>query len=174
MKELIHMAAIAACTESGVLGKDNGIPWHIPDDFKRFKQLTGSSPMIMGRKTYESLPGVLPNRPHIVISRSPGDDDRVVYTDDINEAIDMARLYCSKNGLERFFVIGGAEIYKQMIDQCSLLYLTLVKEDWTGDTFFPLDMIDNKWEIIGKDDHPDCTFTFWYNSDIVKEDNTIH
>src|SRR5690606_29270090 len=101
---------IAAAAENNALGKDNQMIWHLPDDFKRFKQLTSSHYIIMGRKTFDSLPGMLPNRTHVIITRQQDyTAENCIIANSLEEAIKA----CPQD--EEVFVIGGGEIYKQSI-----------------------------------------------------------
>lgn len=129
------ISLIVAVAKNNVIGKDNKLIWHISEDLKRFKQLTTGKTMIMGRKTFESLPGVLPNREHIVVTRDKNftiDSDKVEVAYDLNSLI---KEYINSD--EEIFVIGGADIYKQMLPYASKLYLTKIDKDFDGDTFFP-------------------------------------
>jgi dihydrofolate reductase len=124
--------AIVAMALNRVIGKGNKIPWHLPEDFKWFKKTTMGHPILMGRKTFESIGKPLPGRRNLVVSR----------TAEI-EGVEIVR------DLERFepaafeedgkavFVMGGAEIYRQLLPRCQKIYLTLVKREYDGDAFFP-------------------------------------
>lgn len=127
---------IAALGEkTRVIGRNGKLPWHIPVDLKRFKTLTMGHPIIMGRKTYESIGKVLPGRTNIVITRNemfsgPG----IVVAHSVEEAINKA---AEQDGQE-IFIIGGAEIYRQTMAIADRLYLTFVQDNSTGDIFFPV------------------------------------
>jgi dihydrofolate reductase len=139
---------IAAIAENNALGKENRMIWHLPDDFKRFKNLTTGHPIIMGRKTFESLPGILPNRTHIVITRQNNyrqENCIVVHT--IKEAI--ALIPEGENG----FIIGGGEIYKLAMTIADKLEITQVDANFEADAFFPeIDL--SEWDIVNKALHP--------------------
>jgi len=123
---------IAAVAANGVIGRDNKLPWRLPDDLKHFKALTMGRPMIMGRKTWESLPGRLPGRPHIVVTRN-GDyrAEGAAVVDSLNAAIDAA------GAVDEVFVIGGAQLYGQALAIADQLQLTEIAADFEGDTHFP-------------------------------------
>ena len=124
-----------AVAKNNVIGKDNKLLWHISEDLKRFKQITSNKKMIMGRKTFESLPGVLPNREHIVVTRDKNfkvDSDKVTIVNDLNSLLEKY-----SNCEEEVFVIGGAEIYKQLLPYTHKIYLTTIDETFDGDTYFP-------------------------------------
>ncbi len=125
--------AIAAMSLNRVIGSGNRIPWHLPEDFKWFKQTTTGHVIVMGRKTYESIGRPLPNRTTVVVSRSgatiPGVES-VSSLDELDPDGDLLR------GRE-VFICGGAEIYRQLLPCCSDLYLTVVKREVEGDVFFP-------------------------------------
>ena len=123
---------IAAIAENNALGKDNKLIWHLPSDLKRFKKVTSSHAIIMGRKTFESLGKALPNRTNIVISRNPNyiaKDCTLVHS--LQEALNL-----TKND-DNAFILGGAEIYKQAIDLADKLDLTFVHHSFEADAFFP-------------------------------------
>lgn len=121
---------IVATSKNGVIGNDNSLIWHLPADLKHFKNLTTNNTIVMGRKTYESIGKALPNRRNIIITRQ-GDynpeDCEVV------SSLEEALLLCAEN----CFIIGGGQIYKQSIDMADKIYLTLIDEEFEGDTYFP-------------------------------------
>jgi len=122
--------AIAAMSLNRVIGSANKIPWHLPEDFKWFKQLTIGNVVVMGRKTFESIGKPLPNRETIILSRSqysfPG----------VRTISDLSQINLTADSRE-VFICGGAQIYAQALPSCSDLYLTLVKREVEGDAFFP-------------------------------------
>ena len=113
-----------------VIGAHNKIPWHLPEDFKWFKQLTTGNVIVMGRKTFESIGKPLPNRETIVLSRSQFSSPGVQMISDLSQ-IDLA------GESREVFIVGGAQVYAQALPLCSDLYLTLVKREMEGDAFFP-------------------------------------
>ena len=124
-----------AVAKNNVIGKDNKLLWHVSEDLKRFKKITSNKKMIMGRKTFESLPGILPNREHIVITRDQNfkvDSDKVSIVHDLNSLLEKYSK-CE----DEIFVIGGAEIYKQLLPYTQKIYLTKIDETFEGDTHFP-------------------------------------
>lgn len=133
-----HISLIAALGHNNVIGKDNGLLWHLPDDLKRFRTLTKGHPVIMGRKTWESLPEnvqPLPGRTNIVITRdvtyeAPG----ATIAHSFSEAFDVAK---ETEGAEEIFVIGGGEIYRIALPFATRLYLTLVDDPTPGTVTFP-------------------------------------
>lgn len=162
MKRIVMIAAVA---ENNVIGSENGIPWRLPNDFKRFKQVTQGHNIIMGRKTFESLPGLLPNRTHIVITRDPNykasallGQSRVIVVKSLEKALER----CPSN--DTSYIIGGGEIYIKGIEIADELDLTKVHTTVKGDTFFPA--IDPKvWDLTAvernwKDANHECDYTF--------------
>ena len=124
---------IAAIGKNRELGKDNDLIWHLPNDLKFFREVTTGKTIIMGRKTFDSLPKMLPNRKHIVISSSNNFNSEVKVYKDIKQL-----LLDYKNSMEELFVIGGASIYKQFIDIADKLYLTEVDaECMDASVYFP-------------------------------------
>lgn len=124
------MIAIAAMSLNRVIGAGNQIPWHLPEDFKWFKQMTTGHVVVMGRKTFESIGKPLPNRETIVLSRRAFSHPRVKTIRSLDE---LAPLVAGR----RVFIAGGAQIYAQTLPLCSELYLTLVKREVAGDAVFP-------------------------------------
>ena len=125
-----HYKAIAAMAENRVIGYENGIPWHLPDDFKWFKKMTLGHTLLMGRKTFESIGKALPGRQTIILSRQAFKANGTTSVQSL-EAIEAA----SEN--ELIWIAGGAEIYKLLLPKCSDLYLTRVHAQPKGDTYFP-------------------------------------
>lgn len=128
------ISLIAAINKNYVIGKNNKLIWHIPEDLKRFKKITLEKTIIMGRKTFESLPKILPDRKHIVITRNRNyfiSDSRIVVVHDIEDILKY------KACPEEVFIIGGEKIYSRMLPHCSRLYLTEIMSSESGDTYFP-------------------------------------
>ncbi len=132
---LSHIAALA---QNNVIGTEGGLPWNLPEDMKFFKEKTQGHIIVMGRKTFESFPKPLKNRLHVVITRQKdyvAPEGVAVFPD-----IDSALKFCQKNiptWPEEIFIIGGGEIYKQTLPQTDRLYLTLIDQDYPGDTRYP-------------------------------------
>lgn len=134
-----HFKAIAAMSQNRVIGNGNKIPWHLPEDFKWFKQLTTGNVIVMGRKTFESIGKPLPKRTTIVISRSGFAHPGVSTVSDWHQ-IDLGK------ELREVFICGGAQIYQQTLALCSDLFLTVVKRNVEGDAFFPA--FENDFELV--------------------------
>lgn len=129
----MKLTEIAAIGKNRELGKDNQLIWHFPQDLKFFKEQTKGHTIVMGRKTFESLPGMLPKRHHIVISKSGAKfPEEVEVFSSIDAFVDA---YQTKQ--EEIFVIGGATIYKQMLSLCHRLILTEINQSYDADVFFP-------------------------------------
>ena len=146
--EIFLVVAVAgAWQEGGVIGAEGGLPWHIPADLRRFKALTMGLPMVMGRKTFESLPGLLPGRRHIVLTRSRRwDEDGAEVVHSVDEALQRA------NG-PHVAVVGGAEIYRLFLPLAERIEWTQVHAEPEGDTRFPgLDR--SEWTESLRDNHP--------------------
>jgi len=139
---------IAAVAENFALGKDNELVWHLPDDFKRFKQLTTNHYIIMGRKTFESFPKPLPNRTHVIITRQQDyAAEGCLVVANLADALAMV----PKD--ENAFVIGGGEIYALALPFTDVIELTKVHAHFEADTFFP--EIDAKqWKLVSEEYHP--------------------
>jgi dihydrofolate reductase len=147
---------IAAIDENSVLGKDNQLIWHLPEDLKRFKRLTTGHAIIMGRKTFESLPKALPNRHNIVVTRNQNySKEGVTVCHSLEAAIE-----CAKND-DQPFVIGGGQVYEQAIELADVIELTKIHAQFEGDVFFPeIDL--KKWSIEKEErmSHPDFEYSF--------------
>lgn len=136
--------SVAVCNNN-IIGGDNKLLWHIPDDLKRFKENTMGKTMIMGRKTFESLPGILPGRTHVVLTRDKSfkvDSENVIIIHSLEEILSTY-----SNTEEEVFIIGGGQLYKSTIDHCQKIYLTTVNKDFEGDTYFP-DINYDEWDIL--------------------------
>lgn len=141
------LSIIVAVAKNNVIGKDNKLIWHLPEDLKRFKRLTTGHTIIMGRKTFESLGRVLPNRKHIVLCNDAEmniDDENV----EVIDSIDKIEKY--ENSEEENFVIGGASIYKLLLPKASKLYITKINQEFDGDVYFP-EIDENEWKIVERE-----------------------
>lgn len=139
---------IAAVGLRNELGKDNQLLWHLPNDFKHFKELTSGHHVIMGRKTFESLPGILPNRTHVVISRNPAwQKEGVLLASSLDAAFGLV-----PDG-EQAYVIGGGEIYRQALPHSDRIELTRVETQMEADTFFP-EINPEEWTLVTEEAHP--------------------
>ena len=155
---------IVSVSENLVIGKDNKLLWNLKSDLKRFKELTTGHPIIMGQKTFESLPkGALPNRTNIVLTdNNKFTAPKIITAYNITESLQIAKL---KNGTNcEVFIIGGGSIYKQFLDYADTIYLTKVHINIEGDTTFPKLNLD-KWELVSekfksKDDKNEYDHTY--------------
>lgn len=148
------ISLIVAVAQNGTIGINNSLPWHLPDDLSFFKKNTVNKPIIMGRKTFESLGRPLPNRDNIIISRqdAPADlPERVYYFNSLEQAI------AANKHVDEIMVIGGAELYRTALPYMDRLYLTLVESEVTGDTFLPevLALPFKKAKITFSENHPE-------------------
>ncbi len=126
------ISLIAAVADNGVIGLDNRLPWRLPADLKHFKHLTLGKPIVMGRKTWESLPGLLPQRRHIVVSSNLGyeaEGCEVVHS--------LEQALAAAGGVPEVMIIGGARLYEQALPRARRMYLTLVHAQVEGNVFFP-------------------------------------
>ena len=139
------ITVIYARAKNGVIGKDGDLPWRLPADLKRFKALTMGKPMIMGRKTFESLPGLLPGRRHIVLTRKERwDSGGAEIARSIDEALAIA-------GDGDVAIIGGAAIYDVFLPRADRVELTQIHAAYEGDTYMP--PLGSEWEITTREDH---------------------
>ena len=129
---------IVAVAENGVIGRDGAIPWHVPSDLKSLRRLTMGKPVIMGRKTYDSIGKPLAGRDSIVVTRNADSDaEGIERASSIDEALDIARAYAVKRGVNEITVIGGAEIFAAMLSVADRICLTRIHARPDGDTYFP-------------------------------------
>ncbi len=128
---MTQISIIAAMTNNHVIGKNNALPWHLPADLKHFKNITMGKPIIMGRKTFESIGKPLPGRQNIILTR-----DKNYHIDGCTIIHSLDELQSCTNAAE-IFVIGGAEIYKQLLPLTQKLYLTFIDTEIDGDSYFP-------------------------------------
>ena len=154
-----ELTIIAAASINNVIGFDNKLKWNIPKDLKRFKELTQGHSVIMGRKTFESLPSPLPNRRNIVVTRNKEySPEGIEVFSSVEDAIDVC-----KDDLQPF-IIGGGEIYSQTINLVDKIELTRVYKDYQGDTFFPdipLDKFELDSELVNYlDDDSNTKYSF--------------
>ena len=161
------LSLIVATTEDGVIGKEGKLIWRIPTDLKYFKKKTMGKKMIMGRKTFESLPGLLPGREHIVLTRRK--DFEV--PEGVKLIHDFKEVDIYLNSDEEVFLIGGGEIFTHFLPLCSKLYITWVKKDFEGDTYFPVEEIKKFTEVkreLAFDDYSgiELEFTVYERKDI--------
>ena len=151
---------IVAAAENNAIGKDNDLIWSLPNDLKRFKKLTSGHSIIMGRKTFDSFPGLLPNRKHIVISRNKN----ISFSDEVTVVNNFEDAIRETGDDENPFIIGGGQIYKLAMDVGDKIELTRVHEEFKADTFFPK-IDENKWKLIHeefneKDERHQFSFTY--------------
>ncbi len=159
------LASVVVISKNNVIGCENNLVFNIPEDLKRFKKVTssGSGIMIMGRKTFESLPGILPNRHHIVLTTNSNYDvansDKVSIITNIDEII---KKYADSE--EEVFIIGGGQIYNKLMPYTNKLYITLVDKEVEGDTFFPelnyseFDVVYQSEDIYSETEN--CTYKY--------------
>jgi dihydrofolate reductase len=144
----MKLSLIVATDEKGVIGKDNIIPWHMPADMAHFKQTTLGHPIIMGRKTFESIGRPLPGRQNIVVSRQPDfSPDGVQVAHSLDQAIALAVV----SHVKEIFIIGGQSIYEEALAKASKIYLTLIHTDVEGDRYFKYE--PSEWQEVSRQHH---------------------
>lgn len=141
---------IYARSANGAIGHDGNLPWHLPADLKRFKALTMGKPMIMGRKTFESLPGLLPGRRHIVLTRRHDwQPEGAELVGSLEEALESAK----QSGSDEIAIVGGAEIYDIFRPHANRIEVTHIHRDYAGDTF--MHPLGPEWIESAREDHPE-------------------
>ena len=135
---MMKVSLIVAMAQNGVIGRNNKLPWHLPEDLRYFKQTTMGKPIIMGRKTYDSIGRPLPGRTNIVVSRQTdlSYPEGVRLVSSVEEAITLAESICLIDGSDEVMVIGGEQIYALAVESADRLYLTRVHADVDGDAYF--------------------------------------
>lgn len=147
----MRLSILVAMAKNRVIGKNNALPWHLPADLKHFKALTMGHPIIMGRKTYESIGRLLPGRTNVIVTRQKAYQVAGAIT--VN-SIDDAFKVCQAgvDGNDEVFLIGGAELYRQTFELCDRIYITEIQQDFDGDTFFPAFNME-EWKEIAREKH---------------------
>lgn len=152
------LSLISALSANGVIGRDNGLPWHLSADLKYFKARTMGKPMIMGRTTFESFPKPLPGRPHIILTRDENYAGNVEQYEhcfvvhSVEEALTLAASLSKSADKAEVFVVGGAQIYALFMARVQRLYLTEVKAVVEGDTYFP-EYDKRQWREVRREEH---------------------
>ncbi len=141
------LSIIVAVAKNNVIGKDNQLIWHLPEDLKRFKKLTTNHTIIMGRKTFESLGRILPNRKHVILCN---DAEMNIKNENVEILDDISKLEKYKDSEEENFVIGGATIYKLLMPYANKMYVTHINEEFEGDVYFP-EISENDWKITERE-----------------------
>ena len=153
------LSIIVAKAKNNVIGKDNSMIWKLPNDLKRFKEKTSGHTIIMGRKTFESLGGILPNRKHIILSSNP---DFNIDSDCVKVVHSLFELQEYMDDEEEHFVIGGTIIYNLLMPYCKKMYVTQLDKEFEGDTIFPK-INEEEWEEVSRENGPeDCINDFGY------------
>lgn len=160
-----NISLIVAVSNNHVIGKDNTLPWHLPEDLKRFRALTTGHHIIMGRKTYESLGRLLPDRTTMIVTRNPNFQvEGAVVVHSLAEAI------AACNNDSEAFIIGGAELYQQGLKYAQKLYVTQVDITVDGDAFFP--PIDKEiWQEVARESHVSVKGTTFHYLTYIKRHN---
>lgn len=152
----ISVALIVAAASNGVIGVNNQLPWHLPEDLKYFKNITMGKPIVMGRKTFESIGRALPGRLNVVISRQADLPlpEGVVLQSTIEQALEYAKQYAAEQGIEQVMVIGGEQIYRASMAYADTLYLTEVDAAIEGDAWFEYQA--DEWQLQHAESHAAC------------------
>lgn len=149
----VRVSHVVAVAMNGVIGLEDELPWRLPSDLKRFKQITMGKPVVMGRKTWESIGRPLSGRANIVVTRSSDFSVKGVrVASSIDGAMELAHSLALDMGADEICIIGGGEIYRQTLPATSRIYLTRVMTEMAGDTYYPeLDM--DEWEEVAREHH---------------------
>ena len=149
----IKIALVVAVARNGVIGEHNGLPWKLPSELRRFREITLGHPCLMGRKTWEGLKGPLKNRDNIVLTRGPGiNREGVLTVHSLEAGLAAGRRLAAGRGVPWIMVIGGGELYRQALPLADRLYLTEVDMDAAGDTSFPA-LEPGKWRESARVQH---------------------
>jgi dihydrofolate reductase len=143
------ISLVVAAAKNNTIGKDNQMPWHLPNDMKHFKNITWGMPVVMGRKTFESLGKPLAGRKNIVITRQPRwKAEGTIAVKSLDDALFVAK----ETDAKEVMVIGGGEIYRMAFEKAKRIYLTRVEAEPEGDTFFP-ELDPKVWHLVSQKDH---------------------
>ena len=150
---MVRIAVIVAAAENGVIGSANGLPWHLPEDLRYFRRMTMGKPIVMGRRTFESIGRPLPGRTNIVISRNPAYAAAgVKVVESLDQALCLARERAREEEVPEVVVIGGAQIYRQALPCADRVYLTEVHASVAGDVLLPT--VDwHEWREVSRESH---------------------
>lgn len=152
----MRIAMIAAMSKNRAIGKDNALLWHLPNDLKFFKDSTMGKPIVMGRKTFESIGRPLPGRENIVVTLDPNwHHEGVTVVHDLEIALQTASRVAEQSGVSEVMVIGGAQIYQQALPWADRLYLTRVDAVIDGDAFFP-EFSEESWNLLSEKSYQAC------------------
>jgi len=145
---------IVAMASNRVIGRNGGMPWHLPGDLRHFKKTTLGKPLIMGRKTFQSIGRALPGRTNIVVTRDPGfEAEEIVVVINFDAAISQAREIAQDDGVDEIMIGGGGEIYRRALPHADRIYLTEVDRNIDGDVTFP-DFDRKEWREHRREQHP--------------------
>lgn len=149
----VALSFIVARSDNGIIGRDGRLPWHIPADLQHFKRLTVGKPVVMGRKTYESIGRPLPRRTNIVVTRDAAwHQDGVVAAHDIPTALALAYEDAHRTGSDEIMIIGGGELFRELLADAKRVYLTEVHDHYDGDAVFDLDFALG-WRELTRERH---------------------
>ena len=141
------ISLVVAASTNNVIGSDGGLPWHLPDDLRHFKRLTTGNPIVMGRRTFESIGRPLPDRRNIVMTRDPDYMARGCdVVSSVREALDI------EADADEVMIIGGGQVYRDFLPHADRIYLTRVQADVEGDTYFP-DIDEAGWRLVSSEPH---------------------
>jgi dihydrofolate reductase len=165
----MRVCLIWAMTKNRVIGRNNQLPWHLPDEMRHFMRTTLGKPVIMGRKQFQSMGKPLPNRANVVLSRNPDfAPDGVAVVSTLDDALAYAEAVNRDPTNDEIMVIGGAEIYAQALPRADRLYCTVIDAELDGDTFFPeFDL--SRWHEVRRTDHPaDARHAYGYSVQVLE------
>ncbi len=145
-----EVVAIAAHDETGAIGVDGGLPWHLPADLRHFKRESSGESVVMGRRTYESFDGPLPDRQHLVLTRQTDYQAQGV---EVGHDLEAVADWVEERDLERLMVCGGAAVYEALLPACDAMILTVIHRDYGGDTHFP-DYDESQWAVEREEFRP--------------------
>lgn len=165
-----RISAIAALSRNRVIGKNNQLPWDLPEDLAYFKRMTLGKPIISGRKNFEAMGRVLPKRLNIIVTRQPNYSvPGAVVVATLELALQAARAEALRTGMDEIFIIGGGEIYSMALPMTDRLYLTWIDREVEGDVFFPL-VPEGQFQEVSRQEHHENGWNYaWCVADRVNE-----
>ncbi|MUV39824.1 Dihydrofolate reductase [Lentibacillus sp. JNUCC-1] len=140
------ISLLVAMDRNRVIGYQNGMPWHLPEDLKFFKRLTTGHMIVMGRKTFDSIGRALPNRENVVLTRGTVDTNENIK---VIHGLDQVQTWHDEDPEKEIFVIGGGHIFEQVLPFADRMYITLIEDEFTGDTYFP-EFNEANWKVSSR------------------------
>lgn len=167
----IRISAIVAFDDDGAIGTKTGLPWHLPADLKRFRQVTWNKPILLGRATYQMIGRPLPGRANIVLTRDPRfQAEGCLVAHSLEEALELAREEARQRATDEIVIAGGAEVYRATWPLCQRVYLTQIHGRSGGSVYFPSEVAsDDNWRVVAREEHDADAGNAWPMTFLILE-----